>query len=76
MAASSLADGLHRVMVRAEGADGLEGSDTITVRVHAGGDYAAPFRQGDGSDKDALGAWHEKGIMGTQLGPNRNGRKW
>jgi 3',5'-cyclic-AMP phosphodiesterase len=30
----------------------------------------------DGSDADALGLWPEKHILGTQLGPNRNGRQW
>jgi Icc protein len=29
-----------------------------------------------GSDADTIGAWPEKHIPGTQLGPNRNGRKW
>jgi Icc protein len=30
----------------------------------------------DGSDADALGPWTETHILGTQLGPNRNGRQW
>ena len=25
---------------------------------------------------DAIGVWMEKGILGTQLGPNKYGRKW
>jgi hypothetical protein len=33
-------------------------------------------RRADGSDRDTIGAWEEKNILGTQLGPNRNGRKW
>jgi len=32
--------------------------------------------QVDGSDRDRVGAWLEKGILDTQLGPNRNGKKW
>ena len=32
--------------------------------------------RGIGSDADALGAWEARGLMGTQLGPNRNGRQW
>ncbi len=32
--------------------------------------------QMDGSDRDRVGAWLEKGILDTQLGPNRNGKKW
>jgi 3',5'-cyclic-AMP phosphodiesterase len=28
-------------------------------------------------DRDCvLGAWPERGILGTKLGPNKNGRKW
>ena len=30
----------------------------------------------DGSDNDAIEAWPEHHLLGTQLGPNRNGRKW
>jgi hypothetical protein len=29
----------------------------------------------DGSDRDRIDAWPDKAIPGTQLGPNRNGRK-
>ncbi len=28
------------------------------------------------SDAAAIGLWPENGILGTQLGPNRNGRIW
>jgi hypothetical protein len=30
----------------------------------------------DGSDLDRVGAWPEKGIFNTQLGPNRKRGKW
>lgn len=30
----------------------------------------------EGSDQHSIGAWVEKHIFGTQLGPNRNGKKW
>ena len=33
-------------------------------------------RIADGSDADAIGAWEDRGILGSQLGPNRNGRQW
>jgi 3',5'-cyclic-AMP phosphodiesterase len=55
--------------------DAVGNSDAETIRV-AGGSYRAPQRRADGSDADAVGAWPEMGILGTQLGPNRNGRKW
>jgi 3',5'-cyclic-AMP phosphodiesterase len=25
---------------------------------------------------NAVGEWKERGILGNQLGPNKNGRKW
>ncbi|WP_121199779.1 hypothetical protein [Mucilaginibacter gracilis] len=31
-------------------------------------------RTKNGSDADAIEAWPENGIFGTQLGPNRNGK--
>ncbi len=55
--------------------DAAGNTDAETIRV-AGGNYRAPQRKADGSDADAVGAWPEKHISGTQLGPNRNGRKW
>src|SRR5882724_55773 len=55
--------------------DAAGNTDAETIRV-AGGNYRAPQRKADGSDADAVGAWPEKHILGTQLGPNRNGRKW
>jgi 3',5'-cyclic-AMP phosphodiesterase len=62
-----------RLTVRTSDAAGKSDADTIRV---AGRSYRAPQRRADGSDADAIGAWPEKHIHGTQLGPNRNGRKW
>ncbi|WP_406823828.1 metallophosphoesterase family protein [Pedobacter sp. KACC 23697] len=36
--------------------------------------YISPKKVKDGSDADTIGIWPENGIMGTQLGPNRNGK--
>lgn len=62
-----------RLTVEAEDDEGRVGAETIEIarREHLGG-----RRHADGSDKDAIGAWHERGIPGGQLGPNRNGRTW
>jgi hypothetical protein len=30
----------------------------------------------DGSDADAIGFWLNRGILGTLIGHNRNGRHW
>ncbi|MDQ2804293.1 MAG: metallophosphoesterase [Pseudomonadota bacterium] len=62
-----------RLTVRIEDNAGASDSDMIEV---AAGAFGATTHHADGSDKDALGAWPEKGIPGGQLGPNRNGRKW
>jgi hypothetical protein len=59
--------------VRASDSAGRTDAETIRVARES---YRAPQRKADGSDADAIGAWPEMGILGTQLGPNRNGRKW
>jgi len=38
--------------------------------------FDPPRRIRSGSDAASIGEWHENGVLGTQLGPNRNGRKW
>jgi 3',5'-cyclic-AMP phosphodiesterase len=60
--------------VEAIAASGKSGCETIELGL--AGYFQPPVRQANGSDADALGGWPEKGILGTQLGPNRNGRKW
>ena len=36
-----------------------------------------PTRERAERDQDnALEAWPERGLLGTQLGPNKNGRQW
>ena len=50
--------------------DGASASDIIEF----GNDRAR--RASTGSDSGTIGAWPERHLFGTQLGPNRNGRKW
>ena len=59
--------------VRARDAEGRWDADSIQV---ARPSWTPPERVSDGRDKDRVGAWPERGILGTQLGPNRNGRQW
>jgi hypothetical protein len=66
-------DRAFSLTVRIEDADGA--IDLETIRVPGGRCESLP-RHRNGSDADAVGAWPEKAILGTQLGPNRNGRKW
>jgi Icc protein len=59
-----------RLIVRVTDQQGNRDIDTIEV---------APNRetgQPTGSDAGSIGAWPERHLFGTQLGPNRNGRKW
>jgi 3',5'-cyclic-AMP phosphodiesterase len=63
----------HVLTVEAEDGAGNIGSDSIELE-HSGIRPHAPV--GDGSDADTIGPWPAKHILGTQLGPNRNGRPW
>ncbi|KTS36859.1 metallophosphoesterase [Methylobacterium indicum] len=60
------------IAVRATGG-GATDTDTIEPATDPNG---LPTSRGIGSDADALGAWEARGLLGTQLGPNRNGRQW
>jgi hypothetical protein len=72
---SEAADGVHRITVQVRTADGRQAADTISVLTSQSGRYEkAPRRPGDCAN--AIGAYPEKVILGTQLGPNKNGRKW
>ena len=67
------ASGARRIAVRALDAEGGTDEDAVEP---AGPHAPPPASKGIGSDADAVGAWPEKGLIGTQLGPNRNGRQW
>ncbi|KMO31429.1 metallophosphoesterase [Methylobacterium tarhaniae] len=64
--------GARTITVRATGR-GAEDIDAIEPATDSDG---LPISRGIGSDADALGAWPGRGLLGTQLGPNRNGRQW
>jgi 3',5'-cyclic-AMP phosphodiesterase len=68
-------DGIHDITVRVQSADGHTAADKISALVSQSGHYQAPPCH-HGDDSNAIGAYPEKGILGTQLGPNKNGRKW
>ncbi len=52
-----------------------QGADQIRVLVNQSGIFETPARLPI-DYANALGAWPEKHIPGTQLGPNENGRHW
>ena len=70
-----LADGSHLLAVNARTSDGHSAEDRIAVHVNRRGEYAPPARQ-QTDYENAIGAWAEKHILGTQLGPNENGHPW
>jgi len=53
--------------------DQQRNQDTDTIEVAP---YVAADSKPTGSDAASIGAWPERHLFGTQLGPNRNGRKW
>lgn len=55
--------------VRVSDETGALGHDRIEVE-------PATARSSSGSDAGSIGAWPDRHLFGTQLGPNRNGRKW
>ncbi len=63
----------EQIRVRARDAQGRRDEDVVQP---APPGWTAPERAADGSDQDRIGAWPERGIFETQLGPNRNGEKW
>jgi 3',5'-cyclic-AMP phosphodiesterase len=73
--AGQLANGSHEIRVIARDADGRTANDRITVYVNHRGEYAPPARR-EPDYENAIGAWAEKHILGTQLGPNENGHPW
>jgi Icc protein len=69
-----VADGSHQICVRAVTARG-SAQDTVTALCSQSGPYAKPQPLEVDLD-NTVGAYPEKGVLGTRLGPNANGRKW
>ncbi len=68
-----ISPGTHALRVMVTDMEGNTATDEIRVLV--GPDR--PARERAERDQDnALEAWPEHGLLGTQLGPNKNGRKW
>jgi 3',5'-cyclic AMP phosphodiesterase CpdA len=78
-----LDDGEHRLRVRAVDGAGGRDVDTIVVRVAADAGTgessaasSAARRKHLGEDVHSIGAWADHGVLGSQLGPNKHGKKW
>lgn len=72
--AGTLRDGIHTLSVTLSDAEGHEAKDTIRI-VMGQSAYHPPARKQRDQD-NAIEAWPERGLLGTQLGPNKNGKKW
>ena len=68
----TLPEGTHRLQVSFKDAHGKEASDQIRIAVGQRTERECEERDQD----NALEAWPEHGLLGTQLGPNKNGKKW
>jgi predicted phosphodiesterase len=65
-------DDSYALTVVAEDASGEKAEDRIRMVLGA---FTPPQRSTRDQD-NAIEAWPERGLLGTQLGPNKNGRKW
>ena len=65
-------EGIHPLKVFFEDVHGRVATDEIHLAI--GKHAERKFEQRD--QDNALGAWPEHGLLGTQLGPNKNGKKW
>lgn len=70
----SLSDGVYTLALEMTDEAGKQASNEIRI-VIGESTYAAPARAERDQD-NALEAWPERGLLGTQLGPNKFGRKW
>jgi Icc protein len=74
LAVGDIPDGIYPLQVWAEDADGKTAADTIRVLL---GTASPVLQERRSRDQDnALQAWPGHGLLGTQLGPNKNGKKW
>ncbi len=69
---SDIKDGTPRLLVTAEDSGGAQFSSDIWLTVG----QTRPPEYSAIDQENAIGAWMERDILGTQLGPNKNGRKW
>jgi len=71
---SGLPDGVYSLTVSVEDAHGQSAEDRIRLVLGASA-YKSPNRSERDQD-NAVAVWPERGLLATQLGPNKNGRKW
>ncbi|AFL87972.1 putative phosphohydrolase [Terriglobus roseus DSM 18391] len=65
-------EGIHALMVSFQDAQGNVATDEVRIAIGQRAEHECAERDQD----NALKAWPEHGLLGTQLGPNKNGKKW
>jgi hypothetical protein len=65
-------EGVHSLAVSVQDKTGNICFDEIRVVI----DGLAQQKRVERDQDNALPAWPEHGLLGTQLGPNKNGKKW
>jgi hypothetical protein len=71
-----LPDGINLLTAHFEDEGRKSADDTIRLVINPSSGQWKPATRNPGDSENAIGAWPEHGILGTQLGPNKNGRKW
>jgi len=71
----NLDKGIYSLNVEVTDVGGKSAIDVIRVVVNSPQETTIDVRPGLERD-NTVGAWPERGILCTQLGPNKNGRKW
>lgn len=65
--------GIYPLRVAVRDAEGMSAEDAIQVLL---GTDRQSRKRAERDQDNALEPWPEHGLLGTQLGPNKNGRKW
>jgi hypothetical protein len=71
-----LPDGISLLTAHFTDEGGKSAQDTLRVVIDGSSSRYKSATRIAGDKENAIGAWPEHGILGTQLGPNKNGRKW
>jgi len=66
----------YTLTVTAVGSDGEAASDVLQVVTALGASKRSLLDAPLGTDAHTIGEWCEHGLLGSQLGPNKNGRAW
>jgi hypothetical protein len=69
---ANLSHGTYELHVTATDTTG--GKIASNVRITIGERPARSYAETD--QENTIGEWRDRGLLGTQLGPNKNGKKW